>query len=288
MPYAILEEFGLTQEMIEDLPVDVYRDILNGRLSPVLPISLKDKEGGTVSARARFKLVRDAAENADVIFHPRLVRTELDRYSPEEQEALRSGKAIISHAPDDPSTKCFVQIDTGTNQVIYVPTPVIGKNISHLMDVFELSSGEIQSLQDGDVVCINDEDEDVAIGIDLTEKSGIRLVLGTREKWRPRAGLHRRDLGGAAEGDRPQQRTQTIDAMKRKTPNCSHDELVQLRQDGLVMDLDFIMMHPDDELKEEFKSFCEAHDREMDEESASEFLSRMEEGLELGMECGDA
>ena len=36
--------------------------------------------------------------------------------------------------------------------------------------------------------------------------------------------------------------------MKRKTPNCSHDELVQLRQDGLVMDLDFIMMHPDDEL----------------------------------------
>ena len=46
--------------------------------------------------------------------------------------------------------------------------------------------------------------------------------------------------------------------------------------------------HPDDELKEEYKSFCEAHDREMDEESASEFLSRMEEGLELGMECGDA
>ncbi len=51
------------------------------------------------------------------------------------------------------------------------------------MDIFELSSGEIQSIQNGDVVCINDEDEDVAIGIDLTEKSGIRLVLGTREKW---------------------------------------------------------------------------------------------------------
>ena len=41
VPYAILEEFGLTQEMIEDLPVDVYHDILNGRLSPVLPISLR-------------------------------------------------------------------------------------------------------------------------------------------------------------------------------------------------------------------------------------------------------
>ena len=188
VPYAILEEFGLTQEMIEDLPVDVYRDILNGRLSPVLPISLTDKEGGTVSSRARFKLVRDAAENADVIFHPRLVRTELDRYSPEEQEALRSGKAIISHAPDYDDAKCFVQIDSGTNQVIYVPTPVIGKNISHLMDIFELSSGEIQAIQDGDVVCINDDDEEVSIGIDLTEKSGLRLVLGDSQKWHKEKG----------------------------------------------------------------------------------------------------
>ena len=183
VPYAILEEFGLTQEMIEDLPVEIFRDILNGRLSPVLPICLNDKEGNTVSARARFKLVRDAAENADIVFHPRLVRCELDRYAPEEQEALRSGKAIISHAPDDASSKCFVQIDPGTNQVIYVPTPVIGKNISHLMDIFDLSSKEIQGIQDGEVVCINDDDEDVSIGIDLTEKSGIRLVLGTREKW---------------------------------------------------------------------------------------------------------
>ena len=183
VPYAILEQFGLTQEMIEDLPADVYTDILNGRLSPVLPISVKDKKGRPVSARARFKLVRDADDEADIVFHPRLVHCDLNLYTYEEQEALRSGKAIISHAPDYDDAKCFVQIDSGTNQVIYVPTPVIGKNISHLMDIFELSSGEIQSLQDGDIVCINDEDEDVAIGIDLTEKSGIRLVLGTREKW---------------------------------------------------------------------------------------------------------
>ena len=31
VPYAILEEFGLNQEMIRDLPVDVCRDILNVR-----------------------------------------------------------------------------------------------------------------------------------------------------------------------------------------------------------------------------------------------------------------
>ena len=188
VPYAILEQFGLTQEMIEDLPADVYTDILNGRLSPVLPISVKDKKGRPVSARARFKLVRDADDEADIVFHPRLVHCDLNLYTYEEQEALRSGKAILSHAPDYDDAKCFVQIDSGTNQVIYVPTPVIGKNISHLMDIFELSSGEIQAIQDGDVVCINDEDEEVSIGIDLTEKSGLRLVLGDSQKWHKEKG----------------------------------------------------------------------------------------------------
>ena len=188
VPYAILEQFGLTQEMIEDLPADVYTDILNGRLSPVLPISVKDKKGRPVSARARFKLVRDADDEADIVFHPRLVHCDLNLYTYEEQEALRSGKAIISHAPAYEDAKCFVQIDSGTNQVIYVPTPVIGKNISHLMDIFELSSGEIQAIQDGDVVCINDEDEEVSIGIDLTEKSGLRLVLGDSQKWHKEKG----------------------------------------------------------------------------------------------------
>lgn len=183
IPYAILEEFGLNQEMIEDLPVDVYNDILGGRLSPVLPIRIKDKEGNTICSRARFKLVRDSEDEADVVFHPRLVRCELDKYNEKEQEALRSGKAIISHAPDDTATKCFVQIDTGTNQVIFVPTPVIGKNISHLMDAFELSSKEIAGIQAGDIITISEDEEDLSIGIDLSEKSGLRLVLGGREKW---------------------------------------------------------------------------------------------------------
>lgn len=31
IPYGTLERFGLTQEMIEDLPVDVLQNIYNGR-----------------------------------------------------------------------------------------------------------------------------------------------------------------------------------------------------------------------------------------------------------------
>ena len=33
MPYGILERFGLTQAMIDDLPTDVLQNIYNGRQS---------------------------------------------------------------------------------------------------------------------------------------------------------------------------------------------------------------------------------------------------------------
>ncbi|MBR4226490.1 MAG: DUF4099 domain-containing protein, partial [Candidatus Methanomethylophilaceae archaeon] len=38
IPYAVLEQFGLSQEMVEDLSTEAYEDILRGRRSPVLPI----------------------------------------------------------------------------------------------------------------------------------------------------------------------------------------------------------------------------------------------------------
>ncbi len=76
--------------------------------------------------------------------------------------------------------------------------------------------------------------------------------------------------------------------MGKKSPFCTHDELVQLRQESLVLVLDFIMMHPDGELKDEYESFCEAYEMEKNELSAREFLSMMGDALEMGMECGDA
>ena len=42
LPYGILERFGLTQEMLEDLPQKAIEDILDGRRSPVLPIHVTD------------------------------------------------------------------------------------------------------------------------------------------------------------------------------------------------------------------------------------------------------
>jgi len=184
VPYGTLELFGLTQEMIEDLPQNILEDILNGFRSPLLPVVTKDDRGNTVKARARFLLFRDDDGGLDILFYPRMLRCELDNYTEEEQARLHEGKVIISHAPDDRDQKCFVQIDPDTNQVIYVPTPVIGKNLAALVNHFRVSSDDISLIQKGGAVTFLLGDEPITAGIDLRSRKGFRIVSGTEKDWK--------------------------------------------------------------------------------------------------------
>ena len=178
VPYGTLEQFGLTQEMIEDLPEEIYNAIRRGHASPVLPIVVKGDDGTIVKARTRFRLKFDSFEDVDVVFYPCLKRCDLDRYSEAERKILRQGRAILSHAPDDENLKCFVQIDPETNQILYVPAPVIGRNISYAVDALNLSLDQIQLLQEGCPVAYIDDDVEYVVAIDLTEKTGVRIQEG--------------------------------------------------------------------------------------------------------------
>lgn len=184
IPYGILSQYGLTQEMIEDLPMHVIDAILDGRRTPVLPIRIKDDSGNVITSRTRFMLCRQDDGDVDVLFYPQLQHCDIGQYSKEQQDALREGKAIVAQSPDDGTTKCFVQIDMDTNQVMYVPTPVIGRNLRSLMDSFRLTSAEIQMVQDGEPVTFLESDEMVTAGIDLNERTGIRMCTGDVGRWR--------------------------------------------------------------------------------------------------------
>lgn len=182
-PYQILEQFGLPQTMVEDLPMSVLEDLGAGRLSPLLPISVKDESGNLIKSKTRFKFIRQENGQADVLFHPQLLSSGVEQYRPEEQQALLNGEAIVTLSPDGSGSKCFVQIDRATRQVMYVPTPVIGRNLSSLMESFHLSPDQIQAIQEGKAVTFKAEEEDITAGIDLQEKTGIKILRGDAQKW---------------------------------------------------------------------------------------------------------
>ena len=134
VPYETLEQFGLTQPMIEDLPLWALEDIGQGRHSPVLPIRVTTDEGEVLKSRTRFALVRLDNDKVDVVFYPVLGHSPLENFGKEEQEDLIAGKAILTDIADKEGrkNKAFVQIDTETNQVMSVATPVIGRNLDVL------------------------------------------------------------------------------------------------------------------------------------------------------------
>ena len=95
MPYETLAKFGLTQEMIDDLPMQALEQIGQGCFSPVLPITVTNEEGEQIASRTRFALVRMEDGNVDTLFFPVLEKSPLESYTKEQQDELLAGKAII-------------------------------------------------------------------------------------------------------------------------------------------------------------------------------------------------
>lgn len=188
IPYETLADFGLIREMIEDLPIEVLNNITAGNITPVLPIKVRiDSEHG-VTAKSRFALKR-TNNGVKAIFMPVLEEAPIGQFTEEQQALLKEGKAImatINKNGDD--VMSFVQIDPFTNQVMSVPSPVIGRNLQALSDDVNLSGAEMNVIQNGDPLTIFVNDEEVTVGIDLlNSKTGIRVEDGDSQKWKDAA-----------------------------------------------------------------------------------------------------
>ena len=186
LPFGTLSKFGLTQEMIEDLPMYVLEDICQGKHSPVLPVRVTGENGETFESRTRIAFIRRDDGQADVVFYPVLKSSPLEKYSEAQQKQLLEGKAVIVdvETPDGRHSKAFVQIDPETNQVLSVPTPIIGRNLQVAAEELRLGTAEVNSLQHGEPLTIVVDDEPVTVGIDLNARTGIRFCHGDGERWR--------------------------------------------------------------------------------------------------------
>ncbi len=185
IPYGILEKFGLTQEMVDDLPANVRQRLLTSRWTPVLPIITEDEYGEKHRAYARISLVRKTDGTVDVCFAPYCGFDKMDNYPDKDQEKLRGGAVIVANVTDKNGvrTRCYVQFDKTTNQNMYVPVLLIQQNISILADRMGLDYTDREKLQDCDILEIPDKEDMASVGIDLFDRSGLRLADGDRTVW---------------------------------------------------------------------------------------------------------
>lgn len=186
-PYEVLSQFGLTSEMIEDLPTRVINDIKDGRRTPVLPVRIFDDDGNDIKSRARFALVRKEDNTVDVLFYPELLKADLSKFDDKQKDLLLSGKSIIATVEDKDgqAITSFVQIDRETNQVLSASVQMIARNLQTISDQIGLSAVEQTSLQKGEVVTFSKDDEyPISVGIDLNDRTGLRFTPGDENQWR--------------------------------------------------------------------------------------------------------
>lgn len=186
IPYLTLTCFGLTQKMIEDLPMRVLNEICAGQHSPVLPVCVTGENGETIQSRSRFVLIRKESGETDVVFYPALKSSPLGQYNESQQKQLLEGKTIIADmkTADGRHSKAFVQIDGKTKQVMYVPTPIIARNLKVLAEMIHLGTVEVNAMRHGDPLTVIVDNEPVTVGIDLHDKTGIRFCAGDVQKWK--------------------------------------------------------------------------------------------------------
>ena len=195
-PLDILSEFGLTEEMIYDLPDFVHETIEMGGKSPLLPITIQQPFGET-RLHAKFCLF-ETENGMDVLFFPKLKSINLDQFAEHDKKLLLAGKVIVSDIEDrkdgaDESEephiiKAFVQIDKDTNDVLYTPTQVIGRNLSAIAGEYDLDGEQLQRFWKGELVTITESnvqgiDEPITIGVDLFTDKGVIVIPGTADLW---------------------------------------------------------------------------------------------------------
>ena len=195
-PFDILAEFGLSEEMIYDLPDYVHTIIEMGGKSPLLPIAIEQPFGVT-RAYAKFCLL-ETEDGLDVLFTPKLKQVNLEAFTKSDQKRLLEGKVIVTDIDDvvrqidgneeSQRIRAFVQLDKDTNDVVYSPTQIIGRNISAICTEYELTGKDLQSFWNGNLVTVLTDKEEgakepITIGVDLFSDKGIIVVPGTAEQW---------------------------------------------------------------------------------------------------------
>ncbi len=177
IPFDDLREFGLTKNMISDLPECVKQRLLSGYATPVtLPITTINEEDKKILSHAKLSLVRQDDGSVDVMLWPYVDTSDVDEYSAYVQRNLPKGGVMIIQ--DN-----YAQYSNSIRQVISVPCDIIQKNIDVMTHKFEIVKEDYKKLIKGSVVEFDFHGHTCTIGIDLEYPIGVRITNGDLEKW---------------------------------------------------------------------------------------------------------
>lgn len=186
IPFEALGKFGITQQMIDDLPEQVMLLLTTGQYTPVMVLNTSNEAGQTIETKARISLVRNTDGSVSLRFAPYWESADLEEFSLEEQQKLMNGLVIMR---EEGTHLYYAQLDTMTNQVMRVPVELIQHNIDSFFQKGHIDETNKQHVINGQLAEIrsNTSPDVVTVGIDLNETDGLRIVSGDAAAWQEEA-----------------------------------------------------------------------------------------------------
>ena len=201
IPWAELEQIGLSEEKFLDLPKGSIDRILTGNLSPLMKMQFLDKDGNALAVPecmklsqnedgvvpTKFRLVKDEQGNVHVQLLPKrsevdlqvgetkISRTDLARMK--DQESVLT--TIRKNGKDE---KYYLQLDSSLNiiQMAREKDVIIPNAIGDVT----IGQQQAQQIRDGKPVELEVGDTKVTIGVDLNDRNGFRIVEGDMDEWK--------------------------------------------------------------------------------------------------------
>ena len=204
LPYEQLAKLGLDREKVEKLPQEVKEKLIKGEVTPLMEVSLPDRNGMVITLPLKLQLAADRDGNPTLIAYP--VQRELSpernnelRLSQQEIDALRRGDVLQKTVDiDGEKTRRYLQLDPETKSIIHRRVTEVQieqrlKDMEKVNDI-ELGTQQKQQVREGKPMELNVGGEKVTVGIDLREPQGFRVVQGDMKEWERQQKLRYDDL----------------------------------------------------------------------------------------------
>lgn len=193
MPYDKLALLDIDRGKADSLPQEIKDKLSSGEVTPIVQVSISARNGNVITLPLKLQMVADRNGNPALLAYPIRAALETERnkaigLTEHEAERLRKGEVIQKAVDvDGVKTRQYLQLDPETKSVIHrkVTDNGIDQKLRDMEKVNDIELGTLQKQQvrEGKPVELNVGGEKVAVGIDLKEPQGFRVIKGDLKEW---------------------------------------------------------------------------------------------------------
>lgn len=193
LPYEKLAMLGIDRGKAESLPQEIKEKLSSGEVTPIMQVSINARNGNVITLPLKLQMVADRNGNPARLAYPVRAALETERnkalgLTEHEAERLRNGEVIQKTVDSDGGkTRQYLQLDPETKSVIHRKVTDNGieqklRDMEKVNDI-ELGTRQKQQVREGKPVELSVGGEKVAVGIDLKEPQGFRVIKGGLKEW---------------------------------------------------------------------------------------------------------